>query len=310
MKKPEPRLGIWAIALLTASLGIINLLSAVTPGLPARVAWLRTLFPFAVSAGSSLFTVISGFLLLSLATNLLRRKRLAWAIALVLASISTLSHLIKGLDYEESLLSTILVALLWGLRREFTARSDRPSVAQGVRVLIGALLFTLAYGTAGFFLMEQQYQTDFTLTQAIRQTLAMFFTLDRGGLVPVTPFGQFFARSIYIVGASTLLYAMFMLGRPVLLRDPASPEERQKAQAIVEKYGASSLAYLTLLPDKSYYFSPSQQSVIAYVPKGRGAVALGDPIGPEFDRLDAIAGFQRFCQENDWYPAFYQTQPE
>ena len=76
------------------------------------------------------------------------------------------------------LLLTLL--LLW--RDRFTARSDRPSIAQGIRVLFGALLFTLAYGTANFFLMERQYQTQFDLPQALGQTLSIFFTSDNGGL--------------------------------------------------------------------------------------------------------------------------------
>jgi len=170
------------------------------------------------------------------------------------------------------------------------------------------LLFTLAYGTAGFFLLSQQYSKTFNLFEAMVQTLAMFFTLDRAGLEPTTQFGRFFAGSIYFVGAVTLLYALFMLWRPVLLwGEPATPEERQRAKAIVEQYGCSSVARFALFDDKSYYFSPSGQSAIAYVPKGRGAIALGDPIGPQADRADAIAGFQQFCQRNDWYPAFYHT---
>ena len=101
-----------------------------------------------------------------------------------------------------------------------------------------------------------------------------------------------------------------MLLQPVFLPDPATLKEAQKAQAIVEEYGHSSLAVFTLLSDKTYYFSPSGQSMIAYVPKGRGAIALGDPIGPIADRQETIIGFQQFCLRNDWYPAFYQTLPD
>jgi phosphatidylglycerol lysyltransferase len=50
--------------------------------------------------------------------------------------------------------------------------------------------------------------------------------------------------------------------------------------------------------------------VIAYVAKGRGAIALGDPIGAPEDCPEAIRGFQEFCDRNDWHPAFYQTLPD
>lgn len=304
------RIGIWLSALLTAFVGLVNLWSAVTPGLPGRVAWLSSVFPIEIRVGAHVFAALSGFFLLMLAANLLRRKRLAWFLVMGLLILSMLSHLVKGLDYEEGLLSLGLLLQLLLLRPAFTAQSDRPSIIQGLRVLLGALLFILAYGTLGFWLLDRHYAAPFSLPQAIAQTLAMFFTADNGRLEPTTDFGRYFADSIDVIGAVTLLYAAWMLFRPVIFRGAATEADRQRATAIVEQYGQSSLAHFALLEDKSYYFSPSRQSVIAYVPKGRGAVALGDPIGPEGDRAETLLGFQEFCARNDWHPAFYQTLPD
>ena len=306
------QIGVWTAALLTGLVGVVNLVSAVTASEWTRLKWVKTMFPFEVREGGHLFAAITGFFLLMLASNLLRRKRVAWILCVALLLLSIVSNLLKGLDWEESLLAFVLLVQLLLMRDIYTGQSDRPSIAQGFKVLIGALLFTLAYGTVGFYLVDlRHYDYNYSLPEALYQTLAMFFTEDNAGLEPRTGFGRFFANSIYLVGAITLTYALFMLLRPVLLRgEPATPEERQRAQEIVEKYGRSSLARLTLLKDKAYYFSPSGQSVIAYVPKGRGAIALGDPIGPDDDRKEVIIGFQQFCQRNDWYPAFYQTLPD
>lgn len=313
------QIAVWITSILTGVVGVMNLLSAATVGIRERDKWFdahfpfnKVIFPFEFRQGGHLFAAITGFFLIMLAANLSRRKRMAWLLTVALLIVSMLSHLLKGLDYEESILAGALLIQLLVLRDVFTAQSDQPSIAQGFKVLIGALLFTLAYGTIGFYLApERLYRVDFSLPEALVQTLAMFFTEDNAGLVPRTRYGRFFANSIYIVGALTLSYAMFMLLRPVLVRgEPATPEERRRAKEIVEKYGRSSLARLTLLKDKAYYFSPSGRSVVAYVPKGRGAIALGDPIGPEHDRKEAIFGFQQFCQRNDWHPAFYQTLPD
>ncbi len=310
MQTRRTRMGLWTVALLTGLVGVVNLLSAVTPNLHGRTALLKEFFPFEIRAGGHLFAAIAGFVLLTLSVNLLRRKRIAWLLTIGLLIVSIISHLVKGLDYEESLLAGVLLILLLRMRHVFTAHSDRPSIAQGIRVLIAALLFTLAYGTAGFFLMDEHYQISFSFTEALLQTLAMFFTEDNAGLQPKTRFAQFFADSIYTVAAVTVGYALFMLLRPVLLRDPANSKQRQQAKVIVEQYGRSSLARFTLFDDKAYYFSPSGRSVIAYVAKGRGAIALGDPIAPPEDRKEVIIGFQQFCERNDWYPAFYQTLPD
>ena len=304
------KIGLWIVALMTGLVGIVNLVSAVTPSLPNRVLLIKDIFPFEVRAGSHIFAAVTGFILLTLASRLLRRKRVAWILTVALLLVSIASNLVKGLDIEESLLSAGLLILLLAMRSSFTAQSDLPSIAQGVRVLFGSLIFTLAYGVAGFFLMDKQYSVQFDLPTAFKQTLAIFFTADNAGLEPTTRFGRYFVDSIYIVGASTLTYAVWMLLRPVLLSTTATETERQQAREIIEQYGHSSLARFCLLPDKSYYFSPSGKTVIAYVAKGKSAIALGDPIGAPKDLKDALIGYQEFCAKNDWYPAFYQTLPD
>ncbi|GAX40894.1 hypothetical protein NIES4075_18610 [Tolypothrix sp. NIES-4075] len=305
----KTRIGLWSAAFLTALVGVVNLLSAVTPTLHERNQWLKQFLPFEIRASGHIFAALTGFILLTLATNLLRRKKIAWLLTIGLLVISIFSHLLKGLDYEESLLSGVLLLQLFLMRHVFTAKSDRPSIARGVRVLIGALLFTLAYGTIGFYLLDGKFTENFNWRDAILQTLAMFFTEDNLGLQPKTHFGEFFANSIYVIAASTFTVALVMLLQPVFMRNQADPSERQQARDIIEKYGRSSLTAYALLSDKSYYFSPSGRSVIAYVPKGRGAIALGDPIGPTEDRKETLVSFQQFCERNDWYPAFYQTLP-
>ena len=309
MKIPKNKLALRIITLLTGLVGILNLFEAVTPGLPARIEILQEIYPFEVRAGSHIFAAMSGFILLTLASRLWRRKRVAWLLTIGLLIISIVSNFLKGLELKTTIPAIILLVLLLVLRKQFTALSDRPSVAQGVRVLIGALLFTLAYGTTGFFLMEKQYTTQFNLPQAIIQTLAIFLTTDNAGLEPTTRFGEFFITSLYIIAASSLIYALWMLLRPVILKVGGTEAERQQAKAIIEQYGRSSLAHFCLLPDKNYYFSPSGKTVIAYVPKGRGAISLGDPIGEPEDFKDAIIDYQEFCVQNDWHPAFYQTLP-
>ena len=301
---------LWVTAGLVAAMGVINLLSAVTPSLPSRVAWLRDFYPVEIRHSAHLFTALSGFSLLILAAGLLRRKRMAWILALGFLALSILLNLIKGLDYEESLFAFIVLLLLSVTGPAYTARSDPPSMAQGAKALLGSILFTLTYGTAGFFLLDRAYKVSYDLPGAIGQTLLMFLALDNAGVAPTTRFGVYFADSIYLVGGITLLYALLMLLRPMLLRGEAATEaQRRQARSIVEAYGHSSLASFALLKDKTYLFSSSGRGLIAYVPKGRGAVALGDPISPPEEAAELIRGFQDLCRRNDWTPAFYQAQP-
>ncbi len=75
----------------------------------------------------------------------------------------------------------------------------------------------------------------------------------------------------------------------------------------MQNHGCSSLAAFTLLDDKSYFFSRSEASFIAYVAKGKGAIVLGDPIGPDMEINSIIQDFKTFCDRNDWSPGFYQV---
>jgi len=301
--------GVRFAAILVALMGVINIISAVTPSLSDRIKILETFSPLEVRHGGHLTASLAGFALLALSFNLARRKRVAWMLTLGALAISIISHLTKGLDYEEALLAGGLMLMLWLMRDHFHAASDRPSIKQGLWTLAGAVLFTLAYGVVGFFLLDKHYSVNFGFVAALRQTVVMFTQFYDPGLVPITPFGQFFSDSIYFVGAVTFGYAGVMLLRPVFLREPATQEERARAKTLVEKYGHSSLARFLLFNDKRYFFTLGG-SAIGYALIGRTAATLGDPIGLLEDQFSAIKAFKEFCQKNDWQPVYYQTLPE
>jgi phosphatidylglycerol lysyltransferase len=306
--------GVRVVALLTAGMGIIDVLSGLTPSMHNRLIILEQYSPFGVDIGGHLTSVLAGFALLLLANGLWRRKRLAWALTVTILIISVPVHLFKGLDYEEATLGTALTIWLIYLRPHFHARSDPPSTRQGLMTLLVALIFTLIYGVLGFYLLDRHFivngqPVSFSIWGALRQTVVMFTQFYNPGLVPATRFARYFVSSIYIVSAVTIGYALLMLIRPVLVRFGATPEERLKAKEIVEAYGCSSLARMLLFNDKLYYFSPAG-SVIGYVVEGRIALTLGDPIGPSDDIANCITSFAAFCDRNDWEPSFYQVLPD
>jgi phosphatidylglycerol lysyltransferase len=306
--------GVRVVAILTAGMGIVDVLSGLTPTLHNRMVLLEQYSPFGVDVGGHLTSVLAGFALLLLASGLGRRTRLAWALAVAILIMSVPVHLFKGLDYEEAIIGAALAGWLIYLRPHFHARSDPPSIRQGLLTLFAALMFTLLYGVLGFYLLDRHFvingqPVSFSLWGAIRQTTVMFTQFYNPGLIPTTRFARYFANSIYIVSAVTIGYALIMLIRPVLVRHPVTVEDKQKAKQIVEAYGHTTLARLVLLDDKLYYFSPGG-SVIGYVVEGRIALTLGDPIGPAEDASNCLASFADVCAQNDWEPAFYQVLPD
>ncbi len=84
--------------------------------------------------------------------------------------------------------------------------------------------------------------------------------------------------------------------------------ERQHVLQIIQQHGRAAVSHLSLLSDKSYWFS-SGGSAVAYLVKAHIALVLGDPIGPAEEAAVAIRGFRDFCHRQGWQPAFYQTEP-
>lgn len=297
------------VALLTALMGVINFLSGITPSLQYRLRLLEQYSPFTVTRGGHLTSALAGFALFLLSVSLWRRKQMGWLLTLIILILSIFVHLFKGLDYEEATLAALLAVLLIYLRPYFHARSDPPSIQQGVQVLIAAFAFTLAYGVIGFYLLDRHFKVNFGFWDALRQTVVMFVQFYDPGLQPITGFGRYFAASIYAVGAVTFAYGFAMLLRPVLNRRLSSDEERSRAWDIVHAYGKTALARYALLPDKMFFFD-TKETLISYVVENRVALVLGDPIGPSDDLANAVAEFKSLCESNDWLPAFYQVKPD
>lgn len=315
-KRFEQRTALWIglygppfMAVLIMLMGVVNVLSALSPALLERLHVLERYVILEVRFGSRLAVTLAGFALLILGHSLWRHKQVAWFLTLVVLLLSAASHLLKGLDIEEASLAILLALLMALMRPHFRARSDPPSVRQGLRVLVWAFVFTLAYGTLGFYLLDRHFHVRFDLLSALRQTVVMFIQFTDPGLQPITRFGRYFADSIYAVATATIGYGFLMLLRPVVIREPATAAERQRASTIVEAHGRTPLARFALFEDKAYVFTPGE-SLIAFSLNGRVALALGDPIGPPEDVHAAIVAFREYCLRNDWQPAFYQIRPD
>jgi len=299
------------VALLTAAMGVVNVISAVLPSMRDRLRLLRLLgeySPFSIRAEGHLVSALAGFALLLLSVSLWRRKRIGWLLTLMILVISIPIHLLKGLDYEEASFAALLAGLLIYLRPHFHARSDPPSVRQGLLTLLAALAFTLIYGVIGFYFLDRHFKVSFGFWSALRETVVMFTQFHDPGPQPVTGFGRYFVDSIYVISAVTIGYALLMLLRPVLNRHLQTEEERTRAWEIVRAHGRTSLARYALLDDKLFFFTP-EGSLISHVVENRVALALGDPIGPDDDLNKTISSFKDLCAKNDWLPTFYQVCP-
>src|SRR5207253_10189135 len=82
--------------------------------------------------------------------------------------------------------------------------------------------------------------------------------------------------------------AMYLWLRPLAQRARQSPPERRRAERLVREHGSDSLAFFALRRDKSYFFSPTGRSFLAYRVVNGCALVTGDPIGEEAEFAERL----------------------
>src|SRR5438309_4460677 len=139
-----------AMAALTMLVGLIDIVSALTPELGARVAEISSVLSLDMQLTARGLTLAAGVALLLLSSSLSRRKHRAWVLAVLLVSAGAVLHVAKGLDVEESALNILLLVLLIRSRRWFTAPGDPASlrlILAGTALLSWLLLALIAVPT-------------------------------------------------------------------------------------------------------------------------------------------------------------------
>jgi phosphatidylglycerol lysyltransferase len=299
------------VAFITLASGVANLFWVLDPLPLVRQRVVSKALPLEFFHFPRSFTLLIGFALVISALNVYRRKRRAFYLALALSSLSVVAHLLKGRDYEQALLSLVLIGLLWRARRAFTVRSGLPDRRWPLTHLAVAVSVAIGYGVAGFWLLDRrEFGIDFTLADSLQRTLRYLTWANDPGLVPRTNYAAWFLASLYALSGAVIIYAGFAFFRPVLYRYRTLPRERALAKEIVERHGRSALDYFKLWPNKAYFFSASKSCFVAYSVGANCAIALGDPVGPTEEIAETISGFRQFCADNGWGAAFYQTLPD
>src|SRR5205807_8365317 len=100
------------LALATVLLGVVDIISAVTPEEAGRLRALTQVVPLPLAHAASAVTVGVGLLLIMLGHGLRRRKRRAFTAAVALLLLSTVLHVVKGLDVEEAVTTAVLAGAL------------------------------------------------------------------------------------------------------------------------------------------------------------------------------------------------------
>jgi lysyl-tRNA synthetase class 2 len=265
-----------ALGIAAAVVGLVGIASALTPEFANRSDFVRGVLPPGVPGAARILALAFGLALVWLSRLLVRRRRRAWHLAVALVTGISIAHLAKGLDVEEATLGfVLLVALL-----KFRARFDVPGDPRSVRPLLATVPALVSVGALAALLEVRGIEGD--------------------------RWEDLLAATALVLGAC----ALYLWLRPVSERVRQSAEERRLVHGLVRRFGDDSLDFFSLRRDKSYFFSPTRRSFLAYRVVAGSALVSGGPIGAEAEFLQLLAEFRRVCHARGWRLALLSVRSE
>jgi phosphatidylglycerol lysyltransferase len=281
------------LALSTFVGGAVLLFSGATPSEGSRLAWLGDFLPLPVMQISHFLGSLAGAALLVLAWGLNRRLDAAHRLAMILLALGIVVSLLKGFDYEEAIILSVMLLFLAPSHRHFYRKASLLSgrLTPGWIAAIGLVLISSLWLLL-FAYRHVEYTSD----------LWWRFTLH--GDAP---------RSLRAtVGA---IAALFLFGASRLMRPGPSPPtvpaeaDLDRAAEIITRARTAS-ANLALLGDKELLFSESGSAFLMYGVEGRSWVALGDPVGEESEMPELAWSFRELSDRFGGWTVFYQVPPQ
>lgn len=292
-------------------LGVVNILSAITPALVERMKYLADFIPYNIIEASNTMVVVIGIVLIFTAVTLVQGYRNSFYLALGLTIFSFIGHLFKGIDYEEATLSLITAGVLVYQRKDYFIRSvslKLPKLELAIAVVMGVLI----YGIGGFYLLDfRHFNANFNLWDSVVSTFRSIALLNIQ-LDTVTPFARYFLLSLNMLGISSLIYLLWVGFKAIRSKDETNEAQLEKAKQMVIDFGNSSMDYFKTYPDKQLYFFEDDKGFVSYKTTKKYAVALENPVckdaTPE-NIVQHIKQFEAFALSNN-HNAMYYRVPE
>lgn len=299
-------------AVLIFFLGIINIISVLTPVVPERLRILKDYLIVDVISFSNSFVLVAGLFLLVTAAFMLRGLRTAWWFAIAFTIISVFGHITKGIDYEEATIALIVAGALIATRKEYCIKSSPELGDTGLRTAFLSIAAVMIYGIVGFYFLDKNhFHNDFTILQSVKYTILNFFLIGSRELVAYDAFARDFMYLIRISGFASITFLVYTLIRPYVLSSEPTKAETERATMLVKQYGNSSLDFFKTYSDKFLFTPPEINAFISFKVTTTFAVALENPVAENDEEMKrCIKAFGRFCYQNGLKEVFYRVPKE
>ncbi len=293
-------------------LGLINIVSVITPPLKDRLQLGKLYFSEDTIHFSKILTLIAGILLVVTSAYLLRGLKRGWYFAMILAVISFFGNLIKALDYEEAIFALFIISLLLVSRKEYILKTNRKYLKVGFSYLIGLLGVVIIFNFLSFYFIDKtHFGIDFTWRESLYYTLHSFLLFQDSDLIPKTGFARDFKFINYFLGMISWLLLIFSLFNVrKLINANQNSTDFEEAENLLKSYGNSPLDYFKTAKDKQFYFSDEVEGFVSYRVANQFAVVLEEPVCEERHKEKIIQEFENLCKGSGLRSVYYRIDEQ
>jgi phosphatidylglycerol lysyltransferase len=293
-------------------LGIVNIISVLTPAISERLIMVKNFLPVEAIHASNYLVLTAGLLLLVTAAFLLKGLRNAWWFAMALSVISLVGHITKAIDFEEATISLLAVFILIGTRKEYYIKTNPKMRNVGLQTSLLTAAATLVYGIVGFYFLDKKhFNIDFSLWQSMRYTIREYFLIGTDELVPMSRFAGNFLLSINISGFFSIAFLIYTFVRSYVPQQNVTDEELALASDLLKMHGNSALDHFKTSADKMLFFSERNKAFISYRISGNFAVVLENPVAENQEELKkCVAEFDVYCYQSGMKCIYYRVPEE
>ena len=295
-------------AFLVFALGVVNILSVITPPIAARLKMLHEFIPLSSIYATNVMVLLIGMILLVTAAFLIQGIRNAWILAMILAILSLFGHLFKALDYEESILAASVVIILLASVKQYRLKTNERLFQLGVTTTVLIFIAVVVFGFIGFYFIDKRhFGVDFSWNQSLLFACRNFLLMNDDGIRPLTRFGHEFIWMAHTLGFIAWSFLVFTMVKPYLHRKQLAPTSQEKAYKLVERYGNSPVDHFKTYRDKLFYFSDQFEAFIAYRIANGFAIVLEEPVCADDYKIPVLQEFDRHCHKMGLKTAFYRV---
>jgi phosphatidylglycerol lysyltransferase len=270
----------------------VLLFSGATPAEPGRLGVLARIFPLGIIEASHFAGSVTGAALLVLSHGLARRLDAAYYVSSGLILIGMTASLLKGFDYEEAVLLSVVLLALYSARSEFDRRAEffeAKFSAAWVAAVCGAIGASIWLGLFAF--KHVDYAHDLCGGSSFEATC------------PGSSVHRSAPRSVVLIAA----VARLVRPAPPEAVPPSDADLNDASRVLASQN--TTLPNLVYLRDKSLLFNEDRSGFVMYAVRGRSWVAMGDPVVAPERMSDLIRQFLERCDDFGGTPVFYQVGP-